>query len=444
MSKPRNHFTLNCCWRISSGLMRMRPPASLAHLGDPIQHRDQEFLQKIQHQNDDHRRKVDPHLADRQPLPYRPEHRLGYPVQESHDRVVRVGAHPRNDRPRDDDPDVGHDHEVHEIRQRHDEVVDDEHHFGPWPSSRERTVARSTALMKVVRMPPSSSAATPAIEVPPGELTMSLSAPGCMPVSSKSLAAPSTVWVARVIAVIRSSPIRTPPSASDSITMATYAGPDPDSPVTASIRLSSSTTTRPTALKISPAVSRSSGSRPSAFAMAVTPSSTSAGVFGITRIRRASLCSTVRILAVETPAATEIRSLRRVTAGAISFRTASMICGFTARMTMSEWRTTAALSEETWIPYSRSSSLSRSRRTSVAWIALAGTRLASRRPLISASPMLPPPMNPTVRPLIVIAPPPRALAAARAGRRSPSRPGQSSRLPRSPPRNPRSSPSKAR
>ncbi len=94
--------------------------------------------------------------------------------------------------------------------------------------------------------------------------------------------------------------------------------------------------------------------------MAVTPSRTRAGVLGITRMRRASLCSPARIFAVETPAAIEIRSLRRVTAGAISFRTASMIWGFTARMTMSQWRTTAALSDETWMPYWRSSSFSRS------------------------------------------------------------------------------------
>src|SRR5439155_18910344 len=189
--------------------------------GDSIQHRDQEFLQKIQHANHDHRREVDPHLGDRQPLAHRPEHRLGHTVQEPHDRVVGIRAHPRDDRAGDDDPDVGDDDEVDEVRERDEEVVDDEHHFGPWPSSRERSVARSTALMNVVRIPPSSSAAMPAIEVPPGELTMSLSAPGCRPVSSKSFAAPSTVWVARVIAVMRSSPMRTPPSASDSITTAT-------------------------------------------------------------------------------------------------------------------------------------------------------------------------------------------------------------------------------
>ena len=61
----------------------------------------------------------------------------------------------------------------------------------------------------------------PAMVVPPGEETMSFNWPGCMPVSSTSRAEPRTVWVARIIAVARSSPIFTPPSASDSMTMAT-------------------------------------------------------------------------------------------------------------------------------------------------------------------------------------------------------------------------------
>src|SRR5439155_1628404 len=337
--------------------------------GDPEQHRDQEFLQKVKHENDDHGREVQPDLVHRQPLAHRPQHRLGHPVEKAHDRVVGVRAHPRDDRPGDQDPDVGDDDQVDEGRQRAEEVADDEHYFGPRPSSRERWVARSTALMKVVRMPPSSSAAIPAIVVPPGELTMSLSAPGCSPVSRRSFAAPSTVWVARGIAVARSRPMRTPPSASYSITIATYAGPEPDRPVTASSSSSPSTTTRPTAPKISRATSRSPGSSPSAFAIAVTPSRTRAGVFGITRMMRESLCRRARILSVATPAAIEIRSLRRVTTGAISAATASMICGFTARITMSARRTRSALSDETWMPYCRSSSLRRSGRTSVAKIA---------------------------------------------------------------------------
>ena len=61
----------------------------------------------------------------------------------------------------------------------------------------------------------------PAIVVPPGLDTMSFRAPGCIPVSASKCAEPSTVWVASVMAVARSRPILTPPSASDSITIAT-------------------------------------------------------------------------------------------------------------------------------------------------------------------------------------------------------------------------------
>src|SRR6185436_3767948 len=438
MSKPRTHLTVNCCWRMSSGLMRIDSGLLPDLGGNSEQHRNQEFLQEVKHENHDHWGEVEPDLKTPQPLAHRPEHRLGHPVQESHDRVVRVGAHPGQERPRDDDPDVRDDDHVQQACHGANEIADDEHYFGPCPSSRERWVARSTALMNVVRSPPSSSAAMPAIVVPPGELTMSLSAPGCSPVSSRSFAAPSTVWVARVIAVARSRPMRTPPSASDSITIATYAGPEPDRPVTASIISSPSTTTRPTAPKISRATSRSPASSPSALAIAVAPSRTRAGVFGITRMRRASLGRRARILSVATPAAIEIRSLPRVTAGAISVATASMICGFTARITMSARFTSSALSDETWMPYCRSSSFRRSGRTSVAKIAWAGTSLAARSPLMSASPMLPAPRKPTVRPLIVM-----RLPAAGAGRRWPCRPGPPSRLPRSPPRHRCSCPPRA-
>src|SRR6058998_1582576 len=351
---------------MSSGLMRIDASGLLPDLGgDSVQHRDQEFFQEVKHENHDHGGEVEPDLKGPQSLAHGPQRRLGHPVHEAHERIVRVGAHPGEDRPRDDDPDVHDDDHVEQTRHRTDEVAGDEHYFGPCPSSRERWVARSTALMNVVRSPPSSSAAIPAMVVPPGELTMSLSAPGCSPVSRRSFAAPSTVWVARVIAVARSRPMRTPPSASDSITIATYAGPEPDRPVTASRSSSPSTTTRPTAPKISRATSRSPGSSPSAFAIAVTPSRTRAGVFGITRMRRESLCRRARILSVATPAAIEIRSLRRVTTGAISVATASMICGFTARITISAWRTRSALSDESWMPYCRSSSFRRSGRTSV-------------------------------------------------------------------------------
>ena len=87
-------------------------------------------------------------------------------------------------------------------------------------------------------------------------------------------------------------------------------------------------------------------------------------MFGITRMRRASRFSIARIFAVDTPAAIEIRSFWRVTAGAISRSTGSMICGFTARITTSQRLTRSELSAAAWIPNCFASSVRRSPRTS--------------------------------------------------------------------------------
>src|SRR5215510_5330932 len=306
---------------MSRGLRRigtLQVSADLQCHRETVEDRHEELFEEVQGENHDHRGEVEPHRQRRQAVTDRPQDRLGRAVQEAHDRIVRIRVDPREKRPGDNEPDEHDDDEVHQIGDSAQKVRPDEHRriltqpALPRPSSFERCVARSTALMNVVRIPPSSSAATPAIDVPPGLDTMSLRAPGCRRVSRSSLAAPRTVWVASVIAVMRSSPILTPPSASDSITTATYAGPEPERPVTASMRDSSRTTTRPTALKISPATSMSSGSRPSALAIAVTPSRTSAGVLGITRMSRPSFPSDARMLSVDTPAAREIISLRRL------------------------------------------------------------------------------------------------------------------------------------
>ncbi|MPN47123.1 hypothetical protein SDC9_194723 [bioreactor metagenome] len=112
---------------------------------------------------------------------------------------------------------------------------------------------------------------------------MSLSSPGCMPVSSAIFAAPSTVWAARVSALFLSIPSRTAPSAIASITGKMKAGPLPESPVTASIRDSGTWTAVPTAEKIVRAVFISSevaffpGEIPEA------ASETVAAMFGMTR-----------------------------------------------------------------------------------------------------------------------------------------------------------------
>src|SRR5512147_333246 len=221
---------------MSWGVMRIGTSDSLPEaVGQDAQRAHEERLEEVNGEDHDHQRQVDAELVGRQPPADRPQEGLGHVVQEAHDGVGRVRIHPRQDRARDDDPEVRVEHELDEGGDGVDEVAGDEHYAGPRPSSRERSVARSTARMNVVRMPPSSRAAMPAMVVPPGDDTISLSAPGCSPVSASRRAAPSTVWVASVIAVARSRPIFTPPSASDSTTSATYAGPEPESPVTASI-----------------------------------------------------------------------------------------------------------------------------------------------------------------------------------------------------------------
>src|SRR5262249_39016494 len=67
-------------------------------------------------------------------------------------------------------------------------------------SSFARFVAASTASISAPRTPARSRACRPAIVVPPGLATMSFRVPGCSPVSSTILAAPSTVWAARAVA----------------------------------------------------------------------------------------------------------------------------------------------------------------------------------------------------------------------------------------------------
>lgn len=57
-------------------------------------------------------------------------------------------------------------------------------------------LAASMASIIAARTPASSMARMPRMVVPPGEQTLSLSAPGCRPLSSSILPAPITVWAA--------------------------------------------------------------------------------------------------------------------------------------------------------------------------------------------------------------------------------------------------------
>lgn len=57
-------------------------------------------------------------------------------------------------------------------------------------------LAASMASIIAARTPASSMARMPRMVVPPGEQTLSLSSPGCRPLSSSILPAPITVWAA--------------------------------------------------------------------------------------------------------------------------------------------------------------------------------------------------------------------------------------------------------
>mmetsp|Transcript_957 Transcript_957/g.1494 ORF Transcript_957/g.1494 Transcript_957/m.1494 type:complete len:109 (-) Transcript_957:883-1209(-) len=59
--------------------------------------------------------------------------------------------------------------------------------------SMARSAEAITAFMRAQRTPAFSSSCTPAMVVPPGDVTMSLRAPGCFPVSSTIIALPITV-----------------------------------------------------------------------------------------------------------------------------------------------------------------------------------------------------------------------------------------------------------
>ena len=80
------------------------------------------------------------------------------------------------------------------------------------PNSRARRCAAATASSTVARIPPRSSAISPAAVVPPGEVTVSRRSAGCSPVSWARRALPVTVSTASARAMSRGIPRYTPAS----------------------------------------------------------------------------------------------------------------------------------------------------------------------------------------------------------------------------------------
>ena len=119
--------------------------------------------------------------------------------------------------------------------------------------------------------------------LPPGLHTASFSSPGCLPLSKTSLALPSTIWAAYSCALARGRPQATPPSASASMNWYTQAGPQPETQLAASIRVSGTGSSRPAG-----AISLQNSASSSAVTWLeqywIIPSPTEAGVLGMMRM----------------------------------------------------------------------------------------------------------------------------------------------------------------
>mmetsp|Transcript_30273 Transcript_30273/g.81370 ORF Transcript_30273/g.81370 Transcript_30273/m.81370 type:complete len:215 (+) Transcript_30273:420-1064(+) len=197
--------------------------------------------------------------------------------------------------------------------------------------------------MTVARIWPCSRACTPAMVVPPGLVTWSLSSPGCLPVSRTMVAAPRTVFAASCVATGRGSPALTPPSLSASMNWNTYAGPEPDRPVTASRSASLTLNAVPRAPSMEPTTAASAGVHDSLGAYAAASSPTRHGVLGMTRTTRfVGASQLVRLFRVMPAAMDTTRALGLPTA--ISAHTSATCAGFTAMTTRSERLATSLLS----------------------------------------------------------------------------------------------------
>src|SRR5689334_1347125 len=216
-------------------------------------------------------------------------------------------------------------------------------HCSPAASSFERSIAAWIALNSAARTPALSSSCTARIVVPPGEVTASRSSTGCIRSSRSSRAVPSIVCTTSCVEISRDSPSRIPASIIPSASSAKYAGPEPETAVTASIARSATRTTLPRWDSTSSASARCSSPACAPAQTPAMPSWTSEGAFGIARTtgtpgaRRASIC------AVVIAAATERTVCSVVSSPPISPSRTSKSCGLTATTTRPAPATASAL-----------------------------------------------------------------------------------------------------
>ena len=144
-------------------------------------------------------------------------------------------------------------------------------------------IAAWIALRNAARTPADSSSRIAAIVVPPGEVTISRSSTGCIFSSRSCFAVPSIVWTTSCVEISRESPSRSPASIIASARRAKYAGPEPETAVTASIARSGTRTTAPRCASVSSASVRCSSPACAPAQIPAIPSCTVDGVFGIAR-----------------------------------------------------------------------------------------------------------------------------------------------------------------
>ena len=96
-------------------------------------------------------------------------------------------------------------------------------------------------------------------------------------------ALPKSICAAYSCALARGSPAATPPSASASMNWYAHAGPQPDTLLAASIRLSATSSSRPAGAMAARQASSACGATP-AWQYWIIPAPTATGVLGIMRI----------------------------------------------------------------------------------------------------------------------------------------------------------------
>src|SRR5688500_18366067 len=204
----------------------------------------------------------------------------------------------------------------------------------PAASSCDRSIAAWIASRKAARTPFCSSTRIARIVVPPGEVTASRRSTGCISSSRSNFAGPSIVWTTSWVDTSRERPSRMPASIIASARSAKYAGPEPDTAVTASIAVSGRRTTRPRFESTLSARSRFSSPACAPAHSPAIPSCTVDGAFGIARTTGTPFASRDSICEVGIAAATERTVCSVEIEGAISPRSVGKSCGVTASTTM--------------------------------------------------------------------------------------------------------------